>query len=118
MQTERKQAICHRQENRDQVLEALINCSIRDKTFPDIPDVGIDRVMRHSSSMVQRLLTRIENIETQVIFWMICMIMTILISKKYTGGKGRCTWQVHCKYIARKWIKYPPKTHPVHCKHI
>ena len=35
-----------------------------------------------------------------------------------TGGKGWCTRQVHCKYIARKWIKYPPKTHPVHCKHV
>ena len=36
----------------------------------------------------------------------------------HTGGKGWCTQQVHCKYIARKWIKYPQKTHPVHCKHI
>ena len=35
-----------------------------------------------------------------------------------TGGKGWCTQQVHCKYITRKWTKYPPKTDLVHCKHI
>jgi len=36
----------------------------------------------------------------------------------HTGGKGQCTQQVHCKYITRKWIKYPPITHLVHCNHI
>ena len=66
MQTEWKQAVhCH-QEDHDKVLEALINCGIRDKTFPDIPDVGVDRAMRHLSSMVQRLLARVESLETQV----------------------------------------------------
>ena len=29
-----------------------------------------------------------------------------------TGGKGWCTQWVHCKYITRKWIMYPLKTHP------
>jgi len=58
MQTERKQSVRRRQENRDQVLEVLIDRGICDKTFPDIPDVGVDRAMHHLSSMVQWLLTR------------------------------------------------------------
>ena len=82
MQMERKQTAHRRQEGRDQVLEALIDRGIRDKTFPDIPDVGIDRAMCHSSSMVQRLLTCIEKIKTQVIFWMIRMTVIILTSRK------------------------------------
>jgi len=53
MQTECKQAARRLQEGRDQVLEALIDHGIRDKTFPDIPDVGVDRAMHHSLSMVQ-----------------------------------------------------------------
>jgi len=60
----------------------LIDRGICDKVFPDIPNVAVDRAMRHSSSMVQRLLVRIENIKTQVIFWMICMIVFVLISRK------------------------------------
>ena len=35
-----------------------------------------------------------------------------------TGDKGWWIRQVHCRYIARTWTMYPPKTHPVHCKHI
>ena len=35
-----------------------------------------------------------------------------------TGGKGWCTGLGHCKYIARKWIKNPPHTHPVYHKYI
>ena len=64
------------------VLEALIDRGICDKVFPDVPDVAVDRAMHHSSSMAQWLLVRIENIETQVIFWMIHMIVIILIPKK------------------------------------
>ena len=44
------------------------NSSIHDKTFPDIPDVGVDRVMCHSSSMVQRLLVRIETLDAKYTF--------------------------------------------------
>jgi len=66
MQTECKQIMHRHHKDCDKVLEALIDCGIHDKTFPDIPDVGIDRVMRHLSLMVQRLLVRIENIKTQV----------------------------------------------------
>src|ERR1700742_2748534 len=35
-----------------------------------------------------------------------------------TGGKDQCTELVHCKYIARKWIKYQGCTHPVHPRYI
>ena len=53
MQTECKQAARRLQEGRDQVLEVLIDHGIRNKTFPAIPDVGVDRAMHHSLSMVQ-----------------------------------------------------------------
>ena len=35
-----------------------------------------------------------------------------------TGGKEWCPGLEHCKYIARKWSKYPANTHPVHPKFI
>ena len=38
--------------------------------------------------------------------------------KVITGGKRWCPGLVHHKYIARKWTKYQPHTHPVHCKSI
>ena len=82
MQTDRKQTLRRRQENQDKVLEELIDHGIRNKVFSDVPDVAVDRAMRHSSSMVQWLLVRIENIEIQVIFWMIRMIVIILTSRK------------------------------------
>jgi len=66
MQTERKQILRRQHTDRDKVLEALIDRGIRDKTFPDIPDVGVNRAMRHLPSMVQRLLVCIENLEIQV----------------------------------------------------
>jgi len=36
------------------------------KTYPDVPEVGVDRAMRHLSSIVQQLLVHIENLETYV----------------------------------------------------
>jgi len=82
MQTDRKQTLRHCQENRDKVLEELIDRGIRDKFFPDVPNVAVDRAMRHSSSMVQRLLVHIENIKTQVIFWMIHTIVFVLTPRE------------------------------------
>jgi len=67
MQTERKQLLHWNQfQDRDKVVEALINCSICDKTYPDLPNLGMDRTMCHLSSMVQQLLVCIENLETQI----------------------------------------------------
>ena len=80
MQMEWKQITRHRQDGYDNVLAALIDCGIQDKAFPDVPDVGVDRAMRHSSSMAQRLLVHIENLKTQVILWMIRTVVTILTS--------------------------------------
>ena len=80
LQTECKQAERRRRQGVDKVLDALIDRGIHDKAFPDVPDVAVDSAMRHSSSMVQRLLVRIENIKTQVILWMIRTVVAILIS--------------------------------------
>jgi len=67
MQTERKQLLCLNQfQDCNKVLEALINHGICDKVYPNIPNRDVDLVMCHLSSMAQRLLVRIENLELQV----------------------------------------------------
>ena len=68
MVTMRKQEERRRRfEDRDRVLESLIDWGIRDRVEPNLKDVSQERAMRHSSSMVQRLLVRIENLEAKVI---------------------------------------------------
>jgi len=38
--------------------------------------------------------------------------------QSHTGDKWWCPQSGHCKHITRKWTTYPPKTGPVHHKHI
>jgi hypothetical protein len=70
MQTECKQSLRRGAfPDRDKVLEALIDRGVRDKKEPDVPNMQLERSMRHASSMAQRLLVRIENLEAQVSFF-------------------------------------------------
>ena len=41
-----------------------------------------------------------------------------VVSDGVTGSEGWCSHLVHHKYIARKWTKYQPNTHPGYCKYI
>jgi hypothetical protein len=44
--------------------------------------------------------------------------MSVKGAHTITGGKGWCPDPVHCKYIARKWTKNLPNTHPEYFKDI
>jgi len=50
----------------DMVLEQLIMEGTFDQVDPNMPDVREELAMNHTSAMVQRLLMRIENVESQV----------------------------------------------------
>jgi len=52
--------------DRDMVLEWLIVEGTFDQVDPNTPDVREELAMNHTSVMVQRLLMRIENLESQV----------------------------------------------------
>ena len=52
--------------DRDHVLESMINRGTQDRVHLDQPNVTEERSMRYSASMVGRLLTRIEVLETEV----------------------------------------------------
>src|SRR5882762_4792043 len=67
MQTARRiQERTQRFPDRDMVLERLIAEGTFDWVDPNTPDVREELAMNHSSAMVQRLLMRVENLESQV----------------------------------------------------
>ena len=67
MQTARRlQDRVSRFSNRDRVLERLLAEGIFDREEPNTPDARESFAMAHSSSMVQRLLMRIETLESEV----------------------------------------------------
>src|SRR5882762_5787116 len=67
MQTARRvQERTQRFPDRDMVLERLIAEGTFDRVDPNTPDVREELAMNHSSAMVQQLLMRVENLESQV----------------------------------------------------
>src|SRR5882762_2236798 len=67
MQTARRiQEHTQRFPDRDMVLERLIAKGTFDRVEPNTPDVREELAMNHASAMVQRLLMRVENLESQV----------------------------------------------------
>jgi hypothetical protein len=52
--------------NQDPVLERLLEEGIFDRSDPDLPDAREAAAMGHSAAMVQRLLMRIESLESEV----------------------------------------------------
>jgi len=67
MQTARRiQERTQRFPDRDMVLERLIAEGTFDQVDPNTPNVREELAMNHSSAMVQRLLMRVENLESQV----------------------------------------------------
>ena len=99
----------------DRVLLRLLDRGISNQSAFNRPFDASTCSMRFAAVMGDRLWSLLERERLQVRNHSTFVCLCQMIS---TGGKGWCTWWVHCKYIARKWIKYPPKTHPVHCKHI
>ena len=69
MQTARRLQDCtERFSNHDRVLECLLAEGTFDREEPNTPDAQEEFAMAHSSAMVQRLLMRIKQLETEVSF--------------------------------------------------